>query len=829
VTVRTTATGTARPPAARPRRSRGSRAGAPAQASDTPYDARAITVLRGLSAVRKRPAMYIGSTGVNGLHHLVYEVVDNSIDEAMTGHADRIAVTLHADGSVTVDDNGRGIPVDYHRGERKSAAEVVMTMLHAGGKFDHGTYRVSGGLHGVGVSVVNALSEWLELEVRRDGKVHRQRYQRGTPDAPLRQVGKTRGRGTTIRFKPDRQIFETTEFVFDTLATRLREMAFLVAGVHITLTDARTAGEEGGRREEFHYKGGLAAFVEFLAEGTTRLHPRPLLIEGERNGVRVEAAFLYTDGYSEIIQSFANTIRTPEGGTHLVGFKAALTRTINAYAAANNLLKDLKENLQGDDVREGLVAVVSVKLLDPQFEGQTKAKLGNSEVRTIVEGLVVDELTRLFEKHGTVARRIVEKATEAARAREAARKAKELLRRKGPLDSAGLPGKLADCQERDPARSELYLVEGDSAGGSAKQGRDRKNQAILPLKGKILNVEKARIDKMLGSGEIKALIIALGTGVSRADLDLDKLRYHTVVIMTDADVDGSHIRTLLLTFFYRQMPQLIEQGHLYIARPPLFQVKNGKGPARYLPDEASLEALLLEEGVPRLKVTPAGAERPLTTPQLRALLSGEAARRRAQQGRRHEGGHRAAPEARPLLPGGHPDAPPDGATGGRRRTAKGNTSQGAQGSLPLGPYYLSGPGAPPPPPIPEVVAPRRGRAAGVPPRGRSAGASAFGRAPLRGAHSRSGASVPTPAALYDAVLAAGRQGKVIQRYKGLGEMSAEQLWTTTMNPEARTLLKVRIADAAEADRIFAILMGDAVEPRREFIQANALDVRNLDI
>ena len=766
--------------------------------------------------------MYIGSTGVNGLHHLVYEVVDNAIDEAMAGHASRVAVTLNADGSVTVDDDGRGIPVDYHRGERKSAAEVVMTVLHAGGKFDRGSYKVSGGLHGVGVSVVNALSEWLELEVRRDGKVHRQRYQRGTPEAPLKVTGKTRGRGTTIRFKPDPQIFETLEFNYDTLATRLREMAFLVAGVHITLTDARTAGEEGGRREEYCYKGGVAAFVEYLAEGATRLFPKPLVIRGERDQVQVEAAFLYTDGYSETIQSFANTVRTPEGGTHLVGFKAALTRSINSFAAANNLLRDIKENLQGDDVREGLVAVVSVRLPEPQFEGQTKAKLGNSDVRVIVESLVTEELARLFDAHGTVARRIVEKAGEAARAREAARKAKELMRRKGPLDSAGLPGKLADCQERRPEHAELYIVEGDSAGGSAKQGRDRRNQAVLPLKGKILNVEKARLDKMLGSSEIKALITALGTGVSRADFDLDKLRYHTVVIMTDADVDGSHIRTLLLTFFYRQMPQLIERGHLYIAQPPLFQVKSGSGPGRYLPDEASLEALLVEDGVARLKVTPAGADRPLTPAQLKALLAAERERRRAAKGRRHEAGH-------PALPSGNGDLREgEKAASGRRGKTRGKApapaaaaSRSAKADLPTGPFYLSGPGAPPAP-IPEADAPRaRGK-------GKRTAAATRRRAKTP-APAPALPSVPDVAALLDAVLAAGRQGKVIQRYKGLGEMSAEQLWATTMDPDARTLLKVRIADAAEADRIFTILMGDAVEPRREFIQAHALDVRNLDI
>ena len=660
------------------------------------YSAGQIQVLKGLEAVRKRPGMYIGSTGPRGLHHLVYEVVDNSVDEALAGYCDRIEAIIRPDDSITVIDNGRGIPIDIHPTEKIPGVELAMTTLHAGGKFDKDAYKVSGGLHGVGVSVVNALSEWLEVEIRwRDGKVYRQRYARGIKATELEVVGtydKKSGTGTTVSFKPDAEIFSDLHYTFDTLANRLRELAFLNKGLEIALVDERIDGDKGPRREEYHYEGGIKEMVSFLRGSRKPLHAQPIYIEAEREEADIELAIQYDDGYTESTFTFVNNINTHEGGTHLTGFKAALTRTLNDYARKNGLLKKEIESLSGDDVREGLTCVLSVKVREPQFEGQTKTKLGNGEVRGAVETVVNDSLSTFLEENPSVAKAIINKSVQAAYARLAARKARDLTRRQNALEGSVLPGKLADCSITDPAQCEIYLVEGDSAGGSAKQGRDRSYQAILPLRGKILNVERARLDKVLGNEEIRTIITALGTGIGEDDFDVKRARYHKVIIMTDADVDGAHIRTLLLTFFFRHMRQLVEEGMVFIAQPPLYRVAKGKQ-EHYAYNEEEREQII----------------------------------------RRLTGGN------------GKSDVEADGAGGDA-----------------------------------------------------------------------------------DDVSRSGR-GVNIQRYKGLGEMNPDQLWKTTMDPETRTILKVTLEDAVEADQIFSTLMGDDVEPRRKFIEENAQYVKNLDV
>ena len=809
------------------------------------YSADQIKVLEGLDAVRKRPAMYIGSTGVDGLHHLVYEVVDNSVDEHMAGFGEAIEVTIHIDGSVTVIDNGRGIPTGMHPTQKKSAAEVALTVLHAGGKFEQGAYTVSGGLHGVGISVVNALSEWLELEIWQDAQVFEQRYERGKPSAPLNATGKTKRRGTKVRFKPDGQIFETLEFSFDVLAQRLRELAFLNKGLAITLRDER---KEPAKEQIFLYKGGIVSFVEHLNEAKTPLH-KPIYVKVEKPEMILEVALQYNDAYAENLFSFANNINTKEGGTHLVGFKAALTRTINNYANANDLFKKETESLTGDDVREGLTAVVSVKVRNPQFEGQTKAKLGNSEVKGVVEAAVNEALGNYFEENPPVARKIIGKAVDAARAREAARKAKDLIRRKSALDGGSLPGKLADCSEKDPALSELYIVEGDSAGGSAKQGRDRKFQAILPLKGKILNVEKARFDKMLSSDEIRTLIMALGTGIGRKreesdksekdTFDIAKARYHKIILMTDADVDGSHIRTLLLTFFFRQMPELIERGYIYIAQPPLFKVKKGKT-ERYLKDEGSLNEYLADLAVEDVELYMEGVQGYVTgrrlLPILKKMISFETLLARLNK-KPHEA---AMLRAFVDEPGLDRELLKD-------REALNRVVVGVKKALLLVFPKLE--------PTFEIFADEEhqsnkiacrlhvnGMVHSIEINHDLVGSADFrelqklapsviglGRAPYRLKTKGQERQLVTTAETVRTILELGKQGLGIQRYKGLGEMNPSQLWETTMDPEKRTLLKVQLEDVTGVDEIFTILMGDEVEPRRNFIQTHALEVRNLDV
>ena len=791
------------------------------------YDASKIKVLEGLEAVRMRPAMYIGSTGPTGLHHLVYEVVDNSIDEAQAGFCGHIEVIVHIDNSVTVIDDGRGIPVDMHPTEGKPAAEVVLTVLHAGGKFENDAYKVSGGLHGVGVSVVNALSERLEVEIWRDGGTYRQDFERGKPVSEFRKVGTTKRRGTKITFKPDVQVFEELVFSYDTLAQRLRELAFLNKGVEVVLKDERA---EKVRESTFHYDGGIVEFVQHLNKARQTLHPQPVYLEGVGDGVLLEIAMQWNDSYNETIYSFANSINTVEGGTHMVGFKAALTRTINSYLATANLGKDAKDlQLQGEDVREGLAAVISVKIPKPQFEGQTKTKLGNSEVRGQVEALVNDKLAAFFEQNPSVAKAIILKSVDAARAREAARKARELTRRKGALDSGSLPGKLADCQERDPGQCEIFLVEGDSAGGSAKQGRDRRFQAILPLRGKILNVEKARFDKMLGHEEIRTIIAALGTGIGEDEFDVTKLRYGRVFIMTDADVDGSHIRTLLLTFFYRQMRSLIDKGHVFIACPPLFKVKRGKEDL-YLANEKELDAYVIRKATEERTVE--AGDRTFAGTELHHLLQSLIDYDQYLTAIERMGIDRKSVEL--ILDGGIEDRKDFEDKVklerlGQRLTALGHDVGSAEKDEEHGLLQL------------RVRSSGRGRREFLVNlelwqavemrqlRKLHPTIAALAQPSLTVRQNGDAETLESKEALLEHLMTAGKKGLVIQRYKGLGEMNPDQLWETTMDPARRRILEVKIEDGVAADNLFSILMGDAVEPRRQFIEDNALDVRNLDI
>jgi DNA gyrase subunit B len=843
------------------------------------YGADKIKVLEGLEAVRKRPAMYIGSTGAPGLHHLVYEIVDNSIDEALAGFCDQVTVTIHIDNSITVVDNGRGIPVDPMP-DGRSAAEVVLTVLHAGGKFENSAYKVSGGLHGVGVSVVNALSERLDLEIWRNGHVYQQSYERGTPISGLEVTGTTQRRGTKVTFRPDPQVFETVDYSFDTLAQRLRELAFLNGGILITIDD-----ERDGKSHKFQYDGGIVSFVQHLNKNKTVINDKPIFMKGSKDGIDAEIALQWNDGYTELIFTFANNINTHEGGTHLSGFRAALTRTINAYSTKSNLAKDLKDaSISGDDIREGLTGVISVKIPQPQFEGQTKTKLGNTEVKGIVEAIVNDKLGQYLEENPAVAKRVIGKAVDAARAREAARKARDLVRRKGALDGSSLPGKLADCQERDPAQSELYIVEGESAGGSAKQGRDRRFQAILPIKGKILNVEKARFDKMLSSDEIKTMIAALGCGIGAEEFDPDKLRYHRVIIMTDADVDGSHIRTLLLTFFYRQMSQLIDRGHIYIAQPPLFRAKRGRT-ENYIKNEQELENFLIRRAVEsrtlRLldgtemfgellqhRLQRAISYRKLLQQVTRrghppdivsALVEGDARDKSFFESRERLDaiGARMTTPTRTVTvsrddehnvfalavddrSAGYPRSYAIGIEfimSGEYRTLAASYREISDLRFPL---VVKATAAAAEEEVPEdggtataddstiggapLDEPTRLAAEPKP-----SSASPEGQVPHARARKEPDVTLGSIDEFVEYFITAGKKGIAINRYKGLGEMNPETLWTTTMDPDHRTLLQVRAEDHAEADQMFTTLMGDQVEPRRKFIEDNALDVRNLDV
>jgi DNA gyrase subunit B len=824
------------------------------------YTADNIQVLEGLEAVRKRPGMYIGSTSIDGLHHLVYEIVDNSIDEAMGGHCDLIEVILHIDGSASVRDNGRGIPVSIHPKENRSALEVVMTVLHAGGKFDDKAFAFSGGLHGVGASVVNALSEWCQVEVRREGKVHLQCYRRGTPDSPLSVIGTTEEHGTYTTFKPDPTIFPDTTFVFETLMRRLKELAFLNRGLHIVLTDERT-----DQTADLKFEGGLVSYCEFLAKGKNPLQDKPLYIFGQTLNDKgtiqgqVEVVLQWTDAYNESIFSFVNNIHTAEGGTHLTGLKAALTRVVNQFAESSGMLKTFKDGITGEDIREGLVGICSVRVKNPEFQGQTKTKLGSTEVRAWVENVVGEKLGDYFNENPNVVRRIIQKIIDAARARIAAKKARELTRRKGALDFAGLPGKMADCQSREPEECELFLVEGDSAGGSAKQARDRRVQAVLPLRGKILNVEKARYDKMLSSTEIKLLIKAIGTGIGKEEFDISKIRYQKIVIMTDADVDGAHIRTLLLTFFFRQMPEIIERGYLYIAQPPLYKYKKGKV-ERYLKDNRELLEFLSDTGMNNIEIKDS-VGRALDRAVVKGLISKYA---RYSDLLDLATKRRARGVVQYLLDHSEIDAgsmaSEDGAKHLLQEIIKHIDGQGsrshAQGNVVFdqeysrykilietvikdvprvttvdAPFFQSG----------EMVELRRirkqiediaiapftfERQGKASPKEKAEVEEDLGPTPAT-FNSRSG-RLSTLEELRDFIVAEGRKGAYVQRYKGLGEMNPDQLAETTMEADKRTLLKIEIQDAIETDLLFSCLMGDDVEPRRDFIQSNALNVKNLD-
>ncbi|GAB4299533.1 MAG: DNA topoisomerase (ATP-hydrolyzing) subunit B [Myxococcota bacterium] len=799
------------------------------------YTAKQIQVLEGLEAVRKRPAMYIGSTGFQGLHHLVYEIVDNSIDEALAGYCTEVQVIIHIGNTITVIDNGRGIPVDIHPTEGRPAAEVVLTKLHAGGKFDNKAYKVSGGLHGVGLSVVNALSEKLEVEIYNGGNIYYQEYSRGKPKTDFEIIGTTTKTGTKIHFQPDAEIFQERNFSFETLAQRLRELSFLNGGVRVSIQDERTE-----KSSVFLYEGGIRQFVEHLNQNKKPIHNDVIYLSGGGDDIQVEVALQYNDGYIETIYTFANNINTIEGGMHLIGFKAALTRTLNNYANKNDLLKQLKAPLSGEDLREGLTAVISCKVREPQFEGQTKTKLGNSEAKSVVETLVNEKLGIYLEENPQTAKAIIRKASDAAMARIAARKARDLVRRKNALEGGSLPGKLADCQEKDPALSELFIVEGDSAGGSAKQGRDRKNQAILPLRGKILNVEKARADKVLSSQEIVSLVTALGCGIGKDEFDASKARYHKIVIMTDADVDGSHIRTLLLTFFFRQMRELIEKGFLYIAQPPLYKVKKGKF-ERYLKNDSELESFLLEAGTENLKVLTAdNGDEAIFGKRLKSycdkillyrhilnkidilfdakildfLIRDVAAEKTLLQS--EELLQKTGDKMKATFEKKYPDRLPltyrieeDKEHGGFKLCVATRYAGVMRETIIDRNLFHS-------PEYRELVSTDESLAA-------------LGRPPYKVEAAGEITELNTLDELVDKILAASGKGYDIQRYKGLGEMNPAQLWETTMNPQNRTLLKVHIDDPVEADNTFTILMGDAVEPRREFIERNALKAINLDI